>query len=93
MWWFLHLRPELRADVDHASRGVRTALTGFFISLNLFFIAFLRREAKVGWTQVALLTVLADLMLMFLSWLMTLDLPEGLLQHAIDDLPWPLGPI
>ena len=70
-----------------------TALTGFFISLNLFFIAFLRREAKVGWTQVALLTVLADLMLMFLSWLMTLDLPEGLLQYAIDDLPWPLGPI
>ena len=45
------------------------------------------------WTEAVSLTVLADLMLMFLSWLMTLDLPEGLLQHAIDDLPWPLGPI
>ena len=70
-----------------------TALTGFFISLNVFFITFLRREAKVGWTQAVLLMALADLILMFLSWLMTLDLPEGLLQHAINDLPWPLGPI
>ena len=70
-----------------------TALTGFFISLNVFFVAFLRREAKVRWTEAVLLTMLANLMLMFLSWLMTLDLPEGLLQHAINDLPWPLGPI
>ncbi len=70
-----------------------TALIGFFISLNLFFIAFLRREANVSWTRVVLLTAMADLMLMFLSWLMTLDLPEGLLQHSVADLPWPLGPI
>ncbi len=70
-----------------------TALTGFFISLNAFFVAFLRREANVGWGHAVLLTVMADLVLLFLSWLMTLDLPEGLLQHAVADLPWPLGPI
>ncbi len=70
-----------------------TALAGFFISLNLFFLAFLRREARESWSRVVLLTVMADLMLMFLSWLMTLDLPEGLLQHYVPDLPWPLGPI
>lgn len=70
-----------------------TALTGFFISLNLFFIAFLRREAKLDWTRIVLLTGMADLILMFLSWLMTLDLPEGLLQHSIGGLPWPIGPI
>ncbi len=70
-----------------------TALAGFFISLNLFFIAFLRKEARVGWTRAVLLTGMADLMLMFLSWLMTLDLPEGLLQHTVAGLPWPLGPI
>lgn len=70
-----------------------TALAGFFISLNLFFLAFLRREAKVSWSRAVLLTVMADLVLMFLSWLMTLDLPEGLLQRNVPDLPWPLGPI
>ncbi|MDE0213165.1 MAG: tricarboxylate transporter, partial [Deltaproteobacteria bacterium] len=70
-----------------------TALAGFFISLNLFFLAFLRREAKESWSRTVLLTVMADLVLMFLSWLMTLDLPEGLLQHNVPDLPWPLGPI
>lgn len=70
-----------------------TALTGFFISLNLFFVAFLRREAGVKWTRAVLLTAMADLILMFLSWLMTLDLPEGLLQQTIGDLPWPIGPI
>ena len=70
-----------------------TALTGFFISLNLFFLAFLRREAGETWSRTVLLTVMADLVLMFLSWLMTLDLPEGLLQRTLPDLPWPLGPI
>jgi TctA family transporter len=70
-----------------------TALTGFFIALNTFFVAFLRCEAKVSWRQTATLTVAADLVLMFLSWLMTLDLPWGWLQHEFVDLPWPIGSI
>lgn len=70
-----------------------TALTGFFIALNVFFLAFLRLEAKESWVKTIVLTLLADGMLMFLSWLMTLDLPWGLLQHQIIDLPWPIGSI
>jgi TctA family transporter len=70
-----------------------TALTGFFIALTIFFIAFLRREAKISWRRIAILTVAADLVLMFLSWLMTLDLPWGWLQHEFADLPWPIGSI
>lgn len=70
-----------------------TTLTGFFISLNVFYIAFLRVEAKATWLRTVILTVMADAMLMFLSWLMTLDLPWGLLQHQFVDLPWPIGSI
>ena len=72
---------------------VLTALTGFFIALNAFFIAFLRFEAKVAWWRVILLTAMADAMLMFLSRLLTLDLPWDLLQHRFVDLPWPIGSI
>ena len=70
-----------------------TALTGFFIALNVFFVAFLRLEAKATWQRTILLTLAADAVLMFLSWLMTLDLPWGLLQHLVVDLPWPIGSI
>jgi len=70
-----------------------TALTGFFIALNVFFLAFLRREAKETWMRTIVLTLAADGVLMFLSWLMTLDLPWGWLQHRFIDLPWPIGSI
>jgi TctA family transporter len=72
---------------------ILSALTGFFIALNAFFVAFLRFEAKATWIRTIVLTALADAILMYLSWLMTLDLPWGLLQHKIADLPWPIGPI
>jgi TctA family transporter len=70
-----------------------TALAGFFIALNVFFVAFLRLEAKESWARTIVLTLAADGVLMFLSWLMTLDLPWGLLQHKVVDLPWPIGSI
>jgi len=70
-----------------------TALVGFFIALNVFFLAFLRREAEASWKKTIILTLAADGVLMFLSWLMTLDLPWGLLQHMVIDLPWPIGSI
>lgn len=70
-----------------------TAVAGFFIALNGFFMAFLRLEAKVSWQRTLVLTAVADLILMFLSWLMTLDLPWGVLQHYFVDLPWPIGSI
>ncbi len=70
-----------------------TALTGFFIALNVFFVSFLRIEAKATWLRTIILTVIADVMIMFLSWLMTLDLPWGLLQHKFPALPWPIGSI
>ncbi len=57
------------------------------------FVAFLRIEVNVSWIRTFVLTVLADLMLMFLSWLMTLDLPWGPLQHEYDNLPWLIGSI
>lgn len=70
-----------------------TGVVGFFIALNVFFVAFLRKEARISWRQIAGLTLMADGMLMFLSWLMTLDLPWGWLQHSFVDLPWPIGSI
>jgi TctA family transporter len=70
-----------------------TTLVGFFIALNAFFLAFLRREARVSWARAIGLTAAADAVLMFLSWMMTLDLPWGLLQHKVIDLPWPIGSI
>ena len=70
-----------------------TALTGFFIALNAFFISFLRVEAKATWLRTVILTLAADVMIMFLSWLMTLDLPWGVLQYQFPDLPWPIGSI
>lgn len=70
-----------------------TAITGFFIALNVFFVSFLRLEAKATWLRTVILTVMADIMIMFLSWLMTLDLPLGWLQHRFVDLPWPIGSI
>ncbi len=70
-----------------------TAVTGFFIALNAFFVSFLRIEAKATWLRTITLTAMADAMLMFLSWLMTLDLPWGWLQHRFVDLPWPIGSI
>jgi putative tricarboxylic transport membrane protein len=69
------------------------ALTGFFIALNVFFVSFLRMEANPTWIRTVILTAAADAMIMFLSWLMTLDLPLGLLQYKFLDLPWPVGPI
>ncbi len=70
-----------------------TAITGFFIALNVFFVAFLRIEARATWQRTILFTLAADAVLMFLSWLMTLDLPWGLLQHLFVNLPWPIGSI
>ena len=47
----------------------------------------------MSWARTIVLTVAADAALMFLSWLMTLDLPWGLLQYRVVDLPWPIGSI
>ncbi len=69
-----------------------TAVTGFFIALNVFFLSFLRTEAKTSWARAAVLALSADAVLLSLAWMMTLDLPWGLLQHFYD-LPWPLGSI
>lgn len=70
-----------------------TSLVGFFIAINVFFVSFMLTEARISWLRTVVLTLAADAILMFLSWLMTLDLPWGLLQHYFADLPWPIGAI
>ncbi|WP_142847557.1 tripartite tricarboxylate transporter permease [Telmatospirillum sp. J64-1] len=67
-----------------------TALVGFFISVVVFFLFFLRLKAGASWLRAVLLTAAAISGLLLLAHTLVLDLPGGLLQDALR-LPWPLG--
>ncbi len=69
---------------------VLTALFGFVIALGLFFVAFLRMRAKVGWGQTAVLTTGGLGVLLFIAYMLNRDFPPGLLQDLVT-LPWPFG--
>jgi putative tricarboxylic transport membrane protein len=65
-----------------------TGLIGFFAALLLFFVAFLRVEARAGWGLVLLLTGAAAGFILALANGLNLVFPGGLLQEMAD-LPWP----
>ena len=64
------------------------ALVGFFASLVLFFVAFLKIVAKASWLTTALLTVAISTVMLVLASSLNLTFPAGYLQSAMD-LPWP----
>jgi TctA family transporter len=65
-----------------------TGLVGFFAALVVFFVAFLRVEARAGWGLVLLLTGAAAAFILTLANGLNLVFPGGLLQEMAD-LPWP----
>jgi hypothetical protein len=66
-----------------------SALVGFLLANTIFFLAFLRHAARCSWRLTLLLTSIATIGLIFVAQMLTLDFPQGLLQHFFD-LPWPL---
>lgn len=67
-----------------------TAVFGFVIALVVFFLVFLRINAKASWPRTVILTVLGIGGLLILAGTLNRDFPQGLLQEIIT-LPWPLG--
>ena len=66
-----------------------TALFGFVIAITIFFVIFLRVQARLGWGRIAILTVAGVGFLLFIASALYRDFPPGLLQSLVD-LPWPL---
>jgi len=71
-----------------ASLMVGTSLIGFYSSMILFFVVFLRIKANATWTRTLVLTGSAALFLGGLAKALALDFPSGWLQTMVD-LPWP----
>lgn len=69
---------------------VLTAVFGFVIALALFFIAFLKVQAKAGWLRTLTLTVCGVGAIIFIAYMLNRDFPPGLLQ-SLAELPWPLS--
>jgi hypothetical protein len=69
---------------------VLSALIGFFLALVIFFVTFLRVRAKASWKATILSTLGAAGFLTGLSYVLSLNFPEGILQSIVE-LPWPLG--
>lgn len=63
---------------------------GYLISIAAFFVVFLLVKARTSITRTAMLTGVAVSFLVTLSYVMVLDLPQGVLQDVIE-LPWPIG--
>lgn len=68
---------------------VLSALLGFILALGIFFLAFLRIRARLGWLFAGVLTASALALMTFLGGILGRDFPPGLLQDLVD-LPWPL---
>jgi TctA family transporter len=67
-----------------------TYLVGFVIAMGVFFALFLTVKARAKWPVVAIMTAAAVAFLAFMSKLLVLNFPGGLLQDAVE-MPWPLN--
>ena len=68
---------------------VLNALFGFVIAISLFFLIFLRVQAKLPWLRILIMTVCGVGFLLFMASMLNRDFPSGLLQSVVE-LPWPL---
>jgi putative tricarboxylic transport membrane protein len=65
-------------------------LVGFFLALVGFFVSFLRIVARSSWIQTLVLTGAACGLILFLTSILYMNLPGGLLQYYFyDSLVWP----
>ena len=65
------------------------AAFGFVIAISLFFIIFLRVQAKISWIRILVLTACGVSFLVFMASMLNREFPSGLLQDMVE-LPWPL---
>ena len=66
------------------------ALVGYFLALIAFFVAFLRIVAKLPWLRVLALTAVAAAIVLTLGYVLSLQMPQGLLQDRFyHQLVWP----
>jgi putative tricarboxylic transport membrane protein len=68
---------------------VLSSLVGFVLALAIFFVAFFRVRAKLGWARVLILTAVGIGFIMAMAGWLHRDFPPGLLQEFVR-LPWPL---
>lgn len=64
------------------------SLVGFFASLVLFFVVFLKIVARASWLTTISLTAAISIVMLLLASALNLTFPAGYLQYVVD-LPWP----
>ena len=64
------------------------ALVGFVLGIFAFIATFLRVKAQVKWPKAALAASGTIVLFGFLSYMLGLDYPEGILQQRVA-MPWP----
>ena len=88
-----------KTDVKHGMWGnlswfagllVLSSLLGFILALSLFFAAFLRLRAGLGWGRVFIFSACGIAFIAAMAGTLNRDFPPDLLQEFIE-LPWPLG--
>ena len=67
-----------------------SSLLGFILALSIFFVAFFRVRAGLGWARVLILSTAGIAFITAMAGTLHRDFPPGLLQEFVR-LPWPLG--
>ncbi len=67
-----------------------SSLLGFILALAIFFVAFFRVRAGLGWARVLMLSAAGIGFISAMAGWLHRDFPPGLLQEFVR-LPWPLG--
>jgi TctA family transporter len=67
-----------------------SSLLGFILALSIFFVAFFRVRAGLGWARVLMLSAAGIGFISAMAGWLHRDFPPGLLQEFVK-LPWPLG--
>ncbi len=65
-----------------------SCLCGFIIALAIFFVAFYRLRAGLGWAGTLIYSASGMAGMIAFGWILGRDFPPGLLQGYFD-LPWP----
>jgi TctA family transporter len=68
---------------------VLSSLLGFILALAIFFVAFFRVRAGLGWARTLILSGAGIAFICAMAGTLNRDFPPGLLQEFVD-LPWPL---
>ena len=69
---------------------VLSSLLGFIIALAIFFVAFFRVRAGLGWARTLIMSGAGIAFICAMAGTLNRDFPPGLLQELVR-LPWPLG--